>query len=403
MKTSSWTGGQYSLYRGALGAYLAVHLASLIPYGAEVFSDNGVLPSAALSPLAGWFPNVFAVAGAPWVVAAALFAGVASALAFAAGWKDRWAAAVLWYVWACLLGRNPLIANPSIPYVGWLLLAHLFIPTAPYGSWDARGRDNPGGGWTMPRPLFAAAWAVMAVSYSYSGLTKLQSPSWFDGTAFSYVLGNPLTRGHWAVDFLAGLPVWILKSLTWGALGAELLFAPLALSARLRPFLWTAMLAMHLSLIGLVDFADLSLGMVMFHLFTFDPAWVKPGAGGRFFYDGGCAMCQTFVRLVIAEDAGERIPLSPLGGETFRASAPPANLPDSAAILTADGRWLVRSRAILYTLRALGGFWRLLSMPLSLAPVSLADRLYDFIAARRKKIMGACPVPSPSMRRRLSA
>lgn len=390
---NSWTGGQYGLYRAALGSYLAVHLAALIPYAAEIFSSRGVLPSAALSPLTRWFPNALAVADAPGAVVAALVLGVAAALAFAAGWKDRWAAAALWYLWACLFGRNPLIANPSIPYVGWLLLAHLFVPP----------KTKTGEDWRLPTELYAAAWAVMAVSYSYSGWTKLQSPSWYDGTAFSYVLSNPLMRGHWLVDFLAGLPGWTLKSLTWGALGAELFFAPLACSARLRPFLWSALFAMHASLIGLVDFADLSLGMVMFHLFTFDPAWIKAGPGGRLFYDGGCVMCQSFVRFVLSEDRGERILLSPLGGAAYAASRPPAALPDSAVVLTEDGRWLVRSRAVLYSLKALGGVWRLLAAAGSLAPLFLADRIYDFIAARRKKSDGACPVPPASVRRRLTA
>ncbi len=400
---NTWTGGQYSLYRAALGAYLAAHLAALIPYAGEVFSSRGVLPSAALSPLAAWFPNTLAVFDAPGAIVAALSLGVAAALAFAAGWKDRWAAAFLWYLWACLLGRNPLIANPSIPYVGWLLLAHLFVPAKPYGSWDARGRTDPGGGWRLPPELHAAAWAVMAVSYSYSGWTKLQSPSWLDGTAFMFVLDNPLVRGHWAAAFLGGLPVWILKSLTWGALGAELFFAPLALAPRLRPWLWSALFAMHLSLIGLVDFADLSLGMVMFHLFTFEPAWLKSEEGGRVFYDGGCALCQTFVRLVLAEDSGERLRLAPLGGASFTAANPPPGLPDSVVVLTDDGRWLVRSRAVLHALRALGGAWRLLAAAASLAPVSWADRVYDFTAARRRKFSGACPVPPMSIRRRLAA
>ncbi len=35
------------------------------------------------------------------------------------------------------------------------------------------------------------------------------------------------------------------------------------------------MLSMHAALLVLVDFADLSLGMVMLHLFTFDPAWLR--------------------------------------------------------------------------------------------------------------------------------
>ncbi|MGH7213559.1 MAG: hypothetical protein ACREIT_02165 [Tepidisphaeraceae bacterium] len=36
---------------------------------------------------------------------------------------------------------------------------------------------------------------------------------------------------------------------------------------------------MHLGLMVLIDFADLSLGMVMLHAFTFNPAWVKRRCG----------------------------------------------------------------------------------------------------------------------------
>lgn len=36
------------------------------------------------------------------------------------------------------------------------------------------------------------------------------------------------------------------------------------------------MVLMHLSLLVLIEFADLSLGMLMLHLFTMDPAWVRP-------------------------------------------------------------------------------------------------------------------------------
>jgi hypothetical protein len=36
------------------------------------------------------------------------------------------------------------------------------------------------------------------------------------------------------------------------------------------------MLALHLGLLFVIDFADLSLGMVLLHLFTFDPEWLSP-------------------------------------------------------------------------------------------------------------------------------
>jgi len=61
---------------------------------------------------------------------------------------------------------------------------------------------------------------------------------------------------------------------TWSALALELLFAPLALFHRARPFVWAAAVLMHLSLIVLVDFADLSTGMLFLHAFTFDPGWL---------------------------------------------------------------------------------------------------------------------------------
>jgi hypothetical protein len=47
----------------------------------------------------------------------------------------------------------------------------------------------------------------------------------------------------------------------------ELLVAPLALIRRLRPWLWLALTGMHLGLMALIDFADLSLGMLMLTVF----------------------------------------------------------------------------------------------------------------------------------------
>ena len=41
---NGWTGGQYSLFRFIFGAYLAFHFAHLVPWGAEMYSERGVLP-----------------------------------------------------------------------------------------------------------------------------------------------------------------------------------------------------------------------------------------------------------------------------------------------------------------------------------------------------------------------
>jgi len=262
---TGWTRERYALFRILLGVYLVVHLAALVPFAAELFSRDGVVPSIALNPLGGLFPNVLGVADSPAAARAVLVVGVGLATCFALGVADRLAAVALWYVWACLLGRNPLIANPSIPYVGWLLLAHALV---------APPRGEGGAGWTLPRAVHEAAWAVLALGYTYSAATKLCSPSWLDGSAVARVVAGPLGRPGVLRDLFLALPTWLLAAASYGSLCAELLFAPLALVRRLRPALWVALLGMHVGLIALIDFADLSLGMIMFHAFTFDPAWI---------------------------------------------------------------------------------------------------------------------------------
>lgn len=409
--SNGWTGGQYSVYRAVFGLYLLQHFALLLPWAGELASNQGVLPDKSASPILHLFPNVLALIDSPAAVVLLVAAGAALSVAFLAGWKDRWAALGLWYVWACLFGRNPLIANPSLPFVGWLLLAHACLPRAPFGSAEARGRLDPGGGWRLDSGIFLAAWIVMALGYSYSGWTKLISPSWLDGSAIARVLENPLARPGFAAELLRALPEPLLRLSAWSVLGLELFFAPLALSKRLRPWLWGVMLAMHLGLIVLIDFADLSLGMVVLHLFTFDPSWLAPArsaAPDLLFYDGGCGLCHGFVRFVLAEDrSGAGFRFAPLGGSAFESAVPAqlrASLPDSLVLTTADGELLTRSAAVARILIRLGGLWRIAGEVLRLAPRCAADALYDAAAAARRRIFstpsGPCPLLPSELRQR---
>lgn len=272
---NGWTGGRYSVFRGLLGLYLVVHFLQLLPWRTEVFSNRGMLPEASASPLYPLFPNVLFLYDAPPVVGALLISGAVLGVLLAIGHRDRLAAIGLWYVWACLLSRNPLISNPSLPFVGWMLLAHACLPRAPYGSLEGRRSPAAAADWRFPGEIFAAAWIVMAVAYSYSGLTKLVSPSWVDGSALGQVLLNPLARPTFLRELMLTFPDALLRLATWGALALEIAFAPLALVPRLRPLLWGAMVSMHLGLFALVDFPDLSIGMLLLHGFTFDPGWLS--------------------------------------------------------------------------------------------------------------------------------
>ena len=403
---NGWTGGQYSLFRAFLGAYLLVHFAYLAFWAADIFSNQGMIPDAELSPLIRAFPNILALIDGPVFVTALSAAAAVAAIFFGFGKWDKPAAVFIWLVLASFIGRNPLITNPAMPYVGWVLLAHLFIPSAPYGSRAARGRANPGSGWQMPSGVFLAGWVVLALTYSYSGYTKLLSPSWVAGQNIGYVLDNPLARDWFLRDFFLFLPPAVLKILTWFILGIELLFAPLALSSRLRPWLWGGMLLVQLGFAFLLNFPDLTIAMLLFHMFTFDPAWLpaKSFAGYVLNYDGGCALCHSTVRFLLAEDRCADLRFSPLQSGMLETAVGPeavAQFGDTIVLQTPQGRVLTQSAAVIALLYHLGGFWRMASWIFGLVPRGVADGFYHFVGDRRYRWFGRkadyCPILPPNL------
>jgi predicted DCC family thiol-disulfide oxidoreductase YuxK len=383
---NGWTGGQYSLFRWVFGAYLFVHFLQLVFWGGEVFSNAGILPDASSSPVIYLFPNILALWDSPGFVTTLLLLATGLAILFAAGWFDRIAAVGLWYIWACLYGRNPLISNPSIPYVGLLLLAHACISASPWGFRASKERTLMNNQWRMEDSIYTVMWILMAVGYTYSGATKLASPSWMNGKALSYMLDNPLARGGVVSQMLLSLPDMLLRLATWGAMAFELCFAPLALMRRLRPWLWAGMFCMHLCLIVAVDFADLSLGMVMLHLFTFNPAWIRAAKSATtetVFYDGHCGLYNRVVRFVQAEDLSRAaFRFAAFNSETFRTIVPEkeqSSSTNSLMVTVSDGRVLRRSAAVLHILRRLGGVWKLFAGLGTMIPLGVRDYIYDGI------------------------
>jgi hypothetical protein len=192
------------------------------------------------------------------------------ALAFTVGLWRRTCAVLLWFGWACLFNRNNLISNPSIPYVGLLLLLTALVPPGEQWSVHRKRAD-----WEFPISATWVAWILMAVGYSFSGWVKCASPSWQDGSALWHVLNNPLARPGSVREMLLALPREMLHLLTWACLAMELLFIPMCLHHVTRLIVWTSLVLMHAGILLAVDFADLSVGMLMIHVFTFDARWLK--------------------------------------------------------------------------------------------------------------------------------
>jgi predicted DCC family thiol-disulfide oxidoreductase YuxK len=402
MTHNGWTGGQYSVLRALVGMFVSVQLLRCMPQTATWLADNATRTSALGHLFSPWLPNVLTVWPGAGFLAAMLITATILSILFSVGFRDRLMAVILWYLWACLASLSPLAAS-SFALLGWFLWAHICFPAAPYGSWDARQRLDPGGGWSMPQPCFALVWGVMACGYSAHGIFQAMRYLW--GTApalastFSRVLPFP--------DLLPAPDPLVVTVI----LGIQGCFAPLALFRRVRPWLWCAMLALQGWCLLAGTETEARLALLLLHLLLFDPAWLPPLAARQptlVFYDGQCGLCHRTVRFALAEDrTGQALHFAPLNGEKFERLLPVARrdgLPDSLLVLTPDGALLSRSSAVLHLCHCLGGLWRALAFASAMIPRCLRDAVYDFIASIRYRLFSkpedVCPLLPPSLRKR---
>jgi predicted DCC family thiol-disulfide oxidoreductase YuxK len=269
----------------------------------------------------------------------------------------------------------------------------------------------------MPRHVQVAAWLLLASVYTVLWLTTLLLGEWAS-TVQPWRLGQPA-----ALQWL-GEP-W-MRVAAWSLAGSWLVFVPLAIHPRTRPWGWLAVGLVNMVVLPMAGQGLSGAALGALHLFTFDPAWLAPGApgtrgnrgaGGRrrapatadiVFYDGLCGLCHRWVRFILAEDwTGQQFVLSPLQGELIDRRLTPQQqdaLPDSVVVLTPDDQVLTRSAAVIRLLDRLGGLWRGASWLLWLVPGPLRDLAYDTLAASRTRLFrkpeGLCPVMPPSLRER---
>jgi hypothetical protein len=121
------------------------------------------------------------------------------------------------------------------------------------------------------------AWFVMAVCYSASGIDKAWNcPSWRDGSALRHILEGPLARDNALRLALLAAPDWVLRVATWASLALEIGFGPACMLKGGRQAASLAMIGMHLGILAVINFTDLSIGVLMLHLFT-APSLLRAG------------------------------------------------------------------------------------------------------------------------------
>lgn len=270
------TATPFALYRICLGTYLTIHFARLLPVATELFSNQGVIDDVSVLPSFGKLPVFLFTYDNPFVVHLFIWSLVICSILFTIGFHRHICSAWLYYGWMSLLNRNPLISNPSLGYIGWILLSCICIPKGErlgfLLSEEQRMKESTRKRWQVPDVLYYGMWIIVGVSYTASGFHKLQCPSWIDGTALYYVLTGPLVRQNFVVDILVS-NMFLIKIMTWSSLFLEISALFLGTFYRTRKYYWVMFMMFHFGILTTINFGDLTFGMIMAHLYTFDPSW----------------------------------------------------------------------------------------------------------------------------------
>ena len=359
---NGWSGGQYSLWRVLLGLMLLTFSIQQLVQSVDDIRI-AILASTSLGL------SILVLVGCFDGPAAALLATLTAGLILAGGDLS----ASLW----------PLVAN---------LILHALAPPAPFGSWMARGRIDPGGGWQLPAWLHSGSWLLLLIATLSTALESDPAATWISGgNAGLAIRAVAVIATLLAFSPRTRLLAWLLIGLCW---------AGIAIGAG-GPAAWCLA------------------GVLLLWLRASDPGWIPPGRHRNgpvaspadrtwLFYDGNCGLCHRCVRLVLSEDhRDDPIRLAPLGGQAFVETIQPGardSLPDSIVVVTPDGQVLCQSAAVLEFARLLGGSWRLAAIAARLVPRPAADLAYQVIAAIRHRLFDrpsqSCPLLSPELRDR---
>jgi predicted DCC family thiol-disulfide oxidoreductase YuxK len=122
-------------------------------------------------------------------------------------------------------------------------------------------------------------------------------------------------------------------------------------------------------------------------------------------FDGHCGLCTSLVQFILAHDRAGIFHFASLSSPEGRSTVTRhGGDPDDASTVyvvadyqTPGARPLIRSRAALFVVGAIGWPWKALTL-FGVLPTVLLDRLYDVVARNRYRVFGRreqCLMPRP--------
>lgn len=213
---------KYMLLRFLLGMYLFINYVLVFPYATQLFSSEGFLKKEYFSIFKNYFPNLLLNFDSPFIVQVICFLGVLFSFLFSIGIVPRLSCFVLWYLQTILVGRNYLTLDPSTQYIGLLLILLCFVTKTP--DLVTFYKNNPlknNSTLRMPNSVWYTLMIVFSISIAVGGVVKLQSESWLNGSAMTYILDLPIAENNYFTIWVKSNP-YLLFALNYLALAAQI-------------------------------------------------------------------------------------------------------------------------------------------------------------------------------------
>ena len=252
------TGEAGALFRMGFGALLTWYFVVLIGWNLDrYYGEGGVFPFAAFQESGGGL-TVLALSKSPALLWGTWVVSLLAALAFAAGFHARVAAALVYVGVLSFQNRNPFIVNGAERLLLPLSFLAIFAPLSLRWAVSERGKEAG-----RKATVFGLALIRMQIVIVYTAtfFLKVKEPIWRSGGAISKALDAPTMS-----RVVGGLgSEGLERALTYGTLVVEALFF-LVLWRRFRPWVLVAGVLLHLSIEALMIVTIFSATMLVSYL-----------------------------------------------------------------------------------------------------------------------------------------
>jgi hypothetical protein len=218
----------FVIFRFLLGIFLLYYYITEIPYIDEIYSNQGLIPSADLNSTFGYFPSILYVFDSPFFVKIIFIIGAVISCLFAFGICPRIGSFLLWYIQTSLYNRNNLVGEPAMAFVGLLLVMFVLVPKTKQLIQVILGnkRDSMRDTVFVPVYLFYMPIFIFCLTFTLSAIDKLYAESWVNGQALNLILSLNIGRDTFLVSFLKNSEYFVVI-LSYLALFAQLICLPL--------------------------------------------------------------------------------------------------------------------------------------------------------------------------------